>query len=176
MNASGFHAAKRVQIMKDNLQLIRHSHTLMQRSDHKVHYYIRQPATSIKLVPHLIKALNGEYHAIHCYEKLANLAPNQETKRQILEIRNDEIRHYHLFSHIYTSLTGKKPSPQLTEPCADHFQNRVIASFKDEQETVDFYHEVARETDDAVIKNAFQQAAADEQNHAVWFLYFMNHQ
>src|SRR5690606_23808359 len=138
-------------------------------------YYTRQPSTNLQIVNDLIKALNGEYHAIHCYEHLANQAPNQEIKRQILEIRNDEIRHYHLFSSIYTSLTGKQPTPKLTEQCADNFPSGVLASFKDEQETVNFYHKIARETNDYFIKDSFQQAAADEQNHAVWFLYFMTH-
>lgn len=140
-----------------------------------MYYYARQPSTNMKIVSDISKAINGEYHAIHCYEQLANQAPNLEIKNRILEIRNDEIRHYHLISHIYTSHTGKQPSPQLTEPCADNFRSGVLASFMDEQETVDFYHSIARETNDIFIKDSFQQAAADEQNHAVWFLYFLNH-
>ncbi|GIP51843.1 MULTISPECIES: ferritin-like domain-containing protein [Paenibacillus] len=140
------------------------------------YYYTWQPSTNTKIVTDLTKALNGEYHAIHCYEQLANQAPNQEIKNRILEIRNDEIIHYHLISPIYISLTGNKFSPQLTEPCAADFRSGVLASFKDEQETVDFYHRIARESNDSLIMDTFQQAAADEQNHAVWFLYFMNHQ
>ena len=112
--------------------------------------------------------------AIHCYEKLAKQTSNADIKNRILEIRNDEIRHYHMFSQIYVTLTGKQPSPQLTEPCPDNFKSGLLASFKDEQETVDFYHQVARKTDNPMIKEAFTQASADEQNHAVWFLYFMN--
>ncbi|MEK3886866.1 ferritin-like domain-containing protein [Bacillus sp. FSL K6-3431] len=128
------------------------------------------------IVTDIIKAINGEYRAIHCYEQLANQAPNNLIKNKILEIRDDEIRHYHMFSNIYTSLTGKQPSPQLTEQCPNNFRSGVLAAFKDEQETVDFYHEIARKTNDMFIKDTFLQASADEQNHAVWFLYFMNHQ
>lgn len=134
-------------------------------------YYVSQPST--KIIANIAKAINDEYSTIYCYEQLANQAPNLETKNRILEIRNDEIRHYYLFSNIYTSITGRKPSPQITEQCADNFQSGVLAAFKDEQETVDFYHEIAREANDAFIKESFQQAAADEQNHAVWFLYFL---
>lgn len=137
--------------------------------------YLRQPTSNMAIVTDISQAINGEYHAIHCYEQLANQTQNLEIKNRILEIRNDEIRHYHLISHIYTSLTGKQPTPKLTEQCADNFRSGVLASFKDEQETVDFYHKIARTTNDSFIRDSFQQAAADEQNHAVWFLYFMTH-
>lgn len=139
-------------------------------------YYARQPSTNMEIITDITKAINGEYHAIHCYEKLANQSLNTEIKNRILEIRKDEIRHYQMFSHIYTSLTGNQPSPQLTEQCAANFHSGILASFKDEQKTVDFYHGIARKANNPVIKEAFTQASADEQNHAVWFLYFMNHQ
>nr|WP_238941840.1 ferritin-like domain-containing protein [Bacillus sp. REN10] len=129
----------------------------------------------MEIINDISKALNGEYSAIHCYKQLANQTPNLEIKKRILEIRNDEIRHFQTFSHIYTSLTGRQPSPQITEQCPTNFRNGILAAFKDEQETVDFYHDIARSTNNPIIKNAFIQAAADEQNHAVWFLYFMNH-
>ena len=48
-------------------------------------------------------------------------------------------------------------------------------AFKDEQETVDFYLDLADQTQDQSIKKVFQRAAADEQNHAVWFLYLLIH-
>ena len=123
-----------------------------------------------------MKAINGEYTAIACYELLANQAPNAEIKNRILEIRNDEIRHYETFWHIYISLTGKQPTPQITKQCPADYKSGIQAAFIDEQETVDFYHEIARSTNNPIIKDAFTQTSADEQNHAVWFLYFMNHQ
>ncbi|WP_339204204.1 ferritin-like domain-containing protein [Paenibacillus sp. FSL K6-3182] len=126
-------------------------------------------------IEELSKTLNGEYSAIYCYEQLANQAPTADIKNKILEIRNDEIRHFNMFSQIYTWLTGKQPIPERTEECKTDFQKGVSVAFNAEQETVDFYHEIARKTDNPVIKDLFTQAAADEQNHAVWFLYFMNH-
>jgi len=72
-------------------------------------------------------------------------------------------------------LTGKQATPQITIQCPADYKSGILASFIDEQETVDFYHDIARSTNNPVIKDAFTQASADEQNHAVWFLYFMNH-
>lgn len=134
-----------------------------------------KPSSNTEIINDITKSINGEFTAIYCYELLANQAPNTEMKNRILEIRNDEIRHYETFWHIYVSLTGSQPHPQLTEKCSDNYKSGVLAAFIDEQETVDFYHEIARSTNNPLIKDAFTQASADEQNHAVWFLYFMNH-
>nr|WP_313894463.1 ferritin-like domain-containing protein [Psychrobacillus sp.] len=136
---------------------------------------LNNPSSDAKLITDLTKAINGEYKAIYCYEQLANQAPNEQIKSRILEIRNDEIRHYEAFAHLYLSLTRLQPTPQMTNDCPEDYILGILAAFHDEQETVDFYHEIARSTHNPFIKDAFTQASADEQNHAVWFLYFMNH-
>lgn len=133
-----------------------------------------QSSPNKEVLNDISKAINGEYTAIYCYELLANQAPNNEIKKRILEIRSDEIRHYETFWHLYISLTGKKPSPQITKQCPADYRSGVLAAFIDEQKTVDFYHDISRNTDNPVIRDAFTRASADEQNHAVWFLYFMN--
>ncbi|HDR7714083.1 ferritin-like domain-containing protein [Bacillus cereus] len=127
---------------------------------------------SNKLIKDIEKAINGEYSAINCYEKLANMAPNRAEQNQIIEIRNDEIRHFQDFVQIYIHLTGKQPKPQITEECPNMYLQGLEFAIQDEQKTVDFYLDIADETSDAYIKKLLQRAAADEQNHAVWFLYY----
>ena len=131
-------------------------------------------STNMEVINDIAKAINGEYHAIYCYEVLANQAPSNEIKNRILEIRNDEIRHYQTFAQIYISLTGNQPTPQISKQCPNDYKRGILAAFIDEQETVDFYHDIARKYNDVAIRNAFTQASADEQNHAVWYLYFLN--
>lgn len=125
-----------------------------------------------KLISDITKAINGEYTATKCYAELAAMAPNEEQKKRINEILNDEKKHLQQFSQIYSALTGKQPQLQMTEECARTYIQGLEASFNDEQVTTDFYHEVADEAADPVIKEVFRRAAYDEQNHAVWFLYF----
>ncbi|MFJ7826562.1 ferritin-like domain-containing protein [Psychrobacillus sp. NPDC096623] len=132
--------------------------------------HTNQTSTYSSLLADLTKTINSEFTAIHCYEQLASIAPSEEVKNRILEIRKDEMRHFQTFSSIYLSLTGMHPSPQITEQCPTNFQNGVISSFNDEQEAVDFYHEVARKH--PIVMDVYNQIAADEQNHAVWFLFF----
>ncbi|GIN88916.1 hypothetical protein J6TS2_53020 [Heyndrickxia sporothermodurans] len=134
-----------------------------------------QSTVSSGLLSDISKAIIGEYQAIYCYDILIQQTSNNKLKKQIFEIKNDEIRHFQTFSQIFTSLTNKQPIVQLTKKCPSNFKSGLVSAFIDEQETVDFYHEIARKTSNNYIKEQFQQAAFDEQNHAVWFLYFMNH-
>ncbi|MCT8137053.1 ferritin-like domain-containing protein [Anaerobacillus sp. CMMVII] len=135
-------------------------------------YYFRPEN---QLIADITKAINGEYSAIACYQQLARMAPTQEARDQILEIRNDEIRHFQVFSEIYTTLTGGQLTPQITEECPSDYRSGLVTSFKDEQETTDFYLDIAEKLTDPTMKEHFKRASADEQNHAVWFLYFLTH-
>ncbi|MBW5446038.1 ferritin-like domain-containing protein [Cohnella sp. CFH 77786] len=134
--------------------------------------YERFP-TDQGLLNDIAKAINGEYSAIACYERLAKLAPNEETRKRILEIRQDEIRHYQHFTQLYFRLSGRQPTPTMNEGCPAEYKAGLDFAYKDEQETVDFYLETADKSADRTVQEAFRRAAADEQNHAVWFLYFL---
>ncbi len=128
---------------------------------------------NIKLVNDVEKAINGEYSAIVCYAKIAEMAPTDKIRDQILEIRNDEVKHFHTFGQIYVNLTGTQPQPKLLAECPDTYKKGLEFGIEDEQETVDFYLNIMDETNDPAIKAAFRRAATDEQNHAVWFLYYL---
>ncbi len=134
------------------------------------YYHMRDDS---QLVNDIQKAINAEYSAVACYEKLSKLAPTEDEKNKILEIQSDEKRHLEEFSKIYTNLTGRKPSYQITEECPDNYSKGIEFAFKDEQEAVDSYLDIGDKANDSIIKERFRRAAADEQNHAVWFLFFI---
>lgn len=137
-------------------------------------YYPNQPSLQpdAGLARDVAHAINGEYSAIACYGQLMEMAANQKEKERIAEIRNDEIRHYHTFSSIYFALTNQHHSPSITEACPNTYRKGLAAAIEDEQKTVDFYNELADKAVTPYVKEQFRRAAADEQNHAVWFLYF----
>ncbi|WHY76982.1 ferritin-like domain-containing protein [Neobacillus sp. WH10] len=137
-------------------------------------YYDALNRQSNTLVNNVEKAINGEYSAIDCYARLANLAPHKKEREQILEIRQDEIKHYQQFVQIYRGLTGMHPQPKITEECPGVYLRGLEFALEDEQETVDFYMKIADTVTDPFIKEVFRRAAADEQNHAVWFLYYFS--
>lgn len=72
--------------------------------------YNRIPA-DIHIVNDVAKIIDGEYSAIACYAQLTKIALTEKEKKQILEIREDEVRHYQIFPAIYMNLTGKQPLP-----------------------------------------------------------------
>jgi len=144
------------------------------------HYYyvpyyndFNRTAPDTHLLNAIHKAINGEYSAVACYEKLAKMAPTQDERNQIVEIQKDEKRHLAEFSRIYANLTGRQPSYQINEGCPDNYSAGIEFAFKDEQETVDFYLDISDKAQDLTIKERFRRAASDEQNHAVWFLFFI---
>lgn len=135
-------------------------------------FYRTAPDT--QLINDIQKAINAEYSAVSCYEKLAKMAPTQDEKSKILEIQKDEKRHLAEFSKIFTNLTGRQPSYQIIEECPDNYMSGIEFAFKDEQEAVDSYLDISDKAQDLTIKDRFRRAASDEQNHAVWFLYFFS--
>lgn len=137
-----------------------------------LHHYARK--TDMQFIHDIAKAVNGEYSAIACYEQLARLRSDRLRKKRISDIRNDEIRRFHVFKQIYTLLTGKQQAPKQSESCANDYKSGLKAAFIDEQETVDFYLDLADKARDFYIKKQIRRAAADEQNHAVWFSYFLS--
>ncbi|MFP3359934.1 ferritin-like domain-containing protein, partial [Planococcus sp. SIMBA_143] len=97
--------------------------------------------------------------AIQCYKKLARLAPNETEKNRIKEIRQDEKKHFRAFQQIYTQLTGRQHEPKLVEECATDYRIGLDLAFNDEQNTVDFYLDIAEQTQDPYIKETFKRAA-----------------
>ncbi|MDG5473292.1 ferritin family protein [Jeotgalibacillus sp. ET6] len=132
-----------------------------------------QQNSNTTLIDDIQKAIHAEFSAIACYEKLAARSPSQEVREKIVKIQKDEKRHLGEFSRIYTHLTGTQPTYTVIEECPEQFRAGIEFAFKDEQEAVDFYLDIADNSQDAFIKDRFQRAAADEQNHAVWFLYLL---
>ncbi|ONK23534.1 rubrerythrin family protein [Bacillus sp. VT-16-64] len=122
------------------------------------------------LLKEVARAVNGEYSAIQCYTKLIEMAPTKKEKKIITEIREDEIRHFHEFSALYMFLIKRQPVPEISEPCPDRYREGLRFAFEDEQDTVDFYLHVADRANHPYMRHVFRRAAADEQNHAVWFL------
>ncbi|WP_231877318.1 ferritin-like domain-containing protein [Bhargavaea cecembensis] len=125
------------------------------------------------MIRNLEKAIDGEYQAIYCYEYLANQAPDEDIRQRIMEIRSDEMRHYERFWNVYYSLTNKEYEPKLNEKCPSTYSAGVLAAFLDEQKATEFYLRSMREASAAEVRNAFDSAARDEQNHAVWYLYYL---
>lgn len=126
-----------------------------------------------RFIKGITEAINGEYSAIHCYTHLFKIAPTKEEQSVIREIRRDEKRHFQEFVDLYIKLTGTRPTPRISEQCPKDYCKGLTVAFKDEQKTVDFYLDLSDKATNPHIKDSIRRIASDEQNHAVWFLYFL---
>ena len=95
----------------------------------------------------------------------------KKKRKNYNEIRNDEIKHFHKFCAIYSLITDQPAEPEIIEQCPNQYDEGLKFAIEDEQKTVDFYHEIADRANHPYIQQQFRRVAADEQNHAVWFLY-----
>ncbi|PQD94749.1 rubrerythrin family protein [Pradoshia eiseniae] len=135
-------------------------------------YYSREQQNAVdQLIKQIKQSIDGEYTAIKCYEKLARMAPNEQERERILEIRKDEIKHFTELVKLYSGIYGREPKPELIEECPDAYELGLEAALIDEQNTVDRYLTIADQSTNTAVKQVFTRAAKDEQQHAVWFLY-----
>lgn len=139
-------------------------------SDYYYHFSRQQ---NHNLISSIARAINGEFYAIQCYNKLLKMVPTEKEKEVITEIIKDENAHLDKFTQIYFNLTGRQPDITKNNDCPKRLKDILEFSFEDEQETADLYLDIADDSDDPTIKKVFTRASADEQNHAVWFLYFL---
>ncbi|QAT43572.1 ferritin-like domain-containing protein [Aminipila luticellarii] len=110
------------------------------------------------------------------YRQLAPMAPNEMEMNLIMEMAADEQSHADDFKLIYKDLTGEIyrpsiPAIHLNAPYSDILRDRVI------DETGDFrkyMHEHQEYFQNEALREAFFNAAVDENVHAVRLLNFTN--
>ncbi|MDG5789676.1 ferritin-like domain-containing protein [Evansella sp. AB-P1] len=135
------------------------------------HYYASS-GENRELLSHLITVINEEYTSIYLYKQMEKNAPTIKQKEVIKEIRQDEIRHFNQFSELYYSIKGEKYEPELLRKCPSNYLESLRDAFIDEQSATDFYLALSDQSFHPQINQMFQRASADEQNHAIWLLYF----
>ncbi|WP_257985551.1 ferritin-like domain-containing protein [Bacillus sp. V5-8f] len=116
-------------------------------------YYSRQP--NYDFISNIAKAIDGEFSAIQCYNKLVKMVPTEKEKSVITEIIKDENNHLDNFTQIYYSLTGRQPDISKSHECPTRLKDILEYSFEDEQESVDSYMDIAYSTDDQNIEGFY---------------------
>jgi len=129
-----------------------------------------------KFIMDLQTAINGESEAIEFYNKLLEIAPCEEARDFIRHIRDDEMKHYRMFTQLYISLCGRPPvvmEPQVrvTEFCRD-----VKKAVKDELEAAELYRSMLLSTTNMRIRDIMFETMTDEMEHAtrLTFIYSMS--
>ncbi|WP_253275514.1 cupin domain-containing protein [Rossellomorea aquimaris] len=66
-----------------------------------------------QLVDVLLNGIKGKASSAEFYSRLASVAPNQDHQHNLLQMMEDEQRHWWQLTNLYASLTGSQPSYQV---------------------------------------------------------------
>lgn len=124
------------------------------------------------LIHDIQEAVTREVHAYNYYQKLAELAPNDQYRGIILKIQRDEAKHYHWFTMILNRMGA--PLPQISAgELPQNFRDGVRTSIGHELDASEFYQDIAYRAADRSTEMHFMHASHDEQRHAAWFEFML---
>jgi len=124
------------------------------------------------LINDIINAIIGEVHAYNFYERLADLADNEQNRQVILRIQQDEAKHYHWFTMMLQRLGGQLPQISAGE-LPSNFEEGIRTAIIDELEAASFYQDIAYRATSHMVQMHFMHASHDEQRHASLFQYML---
>jgi rubrerythrin len=137
--------------------------------DDQQYRQLSQGGTSSPFVSAVLDAVKGEATAVDFYGRLAEAAPNEEMKADILSIRQDEHDHFQLFSWLYVQLTGNQPVFQITPVQFPSFSEGLRIAYHDELEDYETYRNLYLTHSDPTVRNILLRAFSDEIKHAIRF-------
>ncbi len=95
------------------------------------------------------------------------MATTPRQRQIILNIQQDEARHYHWFTMLLGMLGRQQPRiPQGELPAS--FREGVRRAIQNELEANTFYEEIAGQATSRPVQMRFLHASRDEQRHAAW--------
>ena len=132
-----------------------------------------------KSIEHVKEYIMDETMDSEFYNKLIALAPNEEQKKIIEDIRNDEIIHTQIFRKIFTKLTG------VVLPAPNQMQNKSMnesfsykeglkKAFFGELDAVKKYRETMAYMPSKDLANMIMYVLTDEIRHADKYNYLIN--
>ncbi len=125
------------------------------------------------------RAVSGEQNDRRFYEYLISVAPTQEEKNIIAEIRDDELGHFDLFRRIYKDITGKYPVPlgkeEFKEP--ESYLEGIRQALFGELKAVELYRQIYYGLRTREHRDILFEIITDELKHAdKWnYLYTKNY-
>lgn len=109
------------------------------------------------------------------YEALINMAPNEEAKEIITNIRDDEKIHSNLLRSIFTELTGAvlPPTSGTTNYPKTTYIDGIKKAFMGELKAVEKYREILAYMPNKELYNKILYIMTDEMKHAIKYNYLI---
>lgn len=125
----------------------------------------------------LIKgAIQQENHDMRYYEALSNMAPDNESKEYLRRIHLEDMKHFNMFSELYSDLSGKEPDFEWEEIDIDcnNLQKEFLKGFEQKCENIELYRNIMVAFLDVRIRDMLFEIITDEQNHMQKLNYLHN--
>jgi rubrerythrin len=130
------------------------------------------PPRDTFLINDITKAIISEAQDYYFYERLAQLATNEQDRQIIYRIQLNEQKHYRWFRPILRRLGGDHPQiPEIELPKT--FEEGLKTAIYEELQESYFYMYIASRANHNYIIQHFTNASIDERRHASWLQYML---
>lgn len=117
----------------------------------------------------ILAGIKREASAIDLYSRLANVAPNQKHKNNILHALEDKKVHLTQFTNLYMTLTGRQPMYQIDNILFFGYREGLQKAYEAEVEGYEEYRQSCLVTQHPLVRNVFLWALTGEQENATRF-------
>lgn len=117
----------------------------------------------------LLAGLKREASAVDFYSRLANVAPNQTHKNDILHALEDKKFHWKQFNDLYIALTGTQPSYQIDQVTFQDYREGLQKAYELEVEGYEEFRNRCLQSQHPLVRDVFLRVLAEEKEHATRF-------
>lgn len=117
----------------------------------------------------ILAGIKREASAIDLYSRLANGAPNQKHKDNILLVSEDKKVRLTQFTNLYMTLTGRQPVYQIDKTPFYSYREGLQKAYEAEVEGYKDYRQSSLLTQHPLVRNVFLWALNSEQENATRF-------
>ncbi|MDT8862886.1 cupin domain-containing protein [Alkalihalobacillus sp. MEB130] len=136
------------------------------RTNHYSEYLTRTQSRHEQQLEDVRSGIKRTASAINLYRRLANAAPNEQHKREILHALEVRKAHFNQFTHLYMNLTGRQPEYQIEMDAFQNYKDGLHKAYELELEDFHEYQRCYSETEDRSFQNVFLWALQGEQENA----------
>ncbi len=126
----------------------------------------QQEAPPKEVYEAILAGIQGEASAIDFYSRLADLAPDQQHKNDILSVLEDEKVHLQQFTNLYIMLTRSQPLYQIEKIPFHTYEEGLQKAYHAELADYELYQNGSTFIPNSPVREAFLRAATDEIEHA----------
>lgn len=124
---------------------------------------------SQQVIEAILASVKGESAAIDFYSRLANIAPNQEHRNEILHAVEDKKSHLKQFTDMYITLTGNQPMYEVDDVTFNSYREGLQKAYEIEVENYEAYRKIYLRTQYSPFWDVFWRACNEKVEHAKRF-------